>query len=53
MKHSKSHTTTGCSSAGFSGILMNNNAYQRWVRTAHERTKYVECTRRMAEMIPD
>ena len=53
MKHSKSHAATGCSSAGLSGILMKYNAYQRWVRTAHERTKYVECTRRMAEMIPD
>ena len=53
MKHSKSHAATGGSSAGLSGILMNYNAYQRWVRTAHERTKYVECTRKMAEMIPD
>ena len=49
----ESHAATEGSSAGLSGILTNYNAYQRWVRTAHERTKYVECTRRMAEMIPD
>ena len=49
----ESHAATGGSSAGLSGILMNYNAYQRWVRTAHERTKYVECTRRMIEMTPD
>ena len=47
------HAATGGSSAGPSDILANFNAYQIWVRTAHERTKYVECTRRMAEMIPD
>ena len=49
----ESHAATEGSSAGLSGILTNYSAYQRWVRTAHERTKYVECTRRMAEMIPD
>ena len=49
----ESHAVTGGSSAGLSGILTNFNAYQGWVRTVHERTKYVECTRRMAEMIPD
>ena len=52
MKHSKSHQGAGGSSAGLSGITTNYNAYQRWVRTAHERTKFTEETFRRVGIIP-
>ena len=50
MKHSKSHAGAGGGSAGLSGILTKYSVYQWWVRTAHERTKYVEATFSMADM---
>ena len=53
MKHSKSHQSAGGSSAGLSGITTNYNAYQRWVRTAHERTKFTEETFEMVGIIPN
>ena len=43
MKHAKSRGGSGGFS-GISGISQNYSAYQRWVRSTHERTKYLECT---------
>ena len=51
MKHAKSHGGAGGSGAGLSGILSNYNAYQRWVRTMHERSQYVNVTLNMADML--
>lgn len=42
MKHSKSRGGSG--GAGMVGILHNQDAYQRWVRTARERTKFYQAT---------
>ena len=42
MKHSKSHGGAGGGSAGLSGLLSNYDAYQRWVRAAHERVQIVK-----------
>ena len=53
MKHAKSHSGTGGSGAGITGIAGNYNSYQRCVRTLHERVKYVEATFSMADMFGD
>lgn len=53
MKHAKSHGGAGGSGAGITGISSNYEAYQRWVRTTHERSKYVEATLNMADMLTD
>jgi hypothetical protein len=42
IKHSKSHGGAGGGSAGLSGLLSNCDAYQRWVRTAHERVQFMK-----------
>jgi hypothetical protein len=42
MKLSKSHGGAGGGSAGLSGLLSNSDAYQRWVRAAHERVQFVK-----------
>ena len=36
-----------------SGILSNQDAYQRWVRTTHARSQYVIATLNMADMLTD
>ena len=46
MKDSKSHG--GASGAGITGIQRNYDAYQRWVRTRHERSKYLSATYALA-----
>ena len=51
MKFAKSRG--GAGGAGLSGMLNNYGAYQRWIRTASERTKYYEATLEMAGMIGD
>ena len=51
MKHAKSHGGAGGSGAGVSGILSSYGAYQRWARTTHERTRYLEATLSMADML--
>ena len=53
MKHAKSRSGAGGSGTGISGIAGNYDAYQRWVRTIHERSKYVEVTLNMADMLTD
>ena len=51
MKHAKSHGGAGGSGAGLSGLLSNYSAYQRWIRTTHERSQYVNATLNMADML--
>ena len=47
MRHAKSHGGAG---EGVSGILTNYQAYQRWVRTTHLRSLYVNATLCMADL---
>ena len=35
---------------GFMGILTKFNAYQRWVKTAHEKAQYADVTYSKADM---
>eukprot|EP00794_Sanderia_malayensis_P002105 gene2104-2390_t len=51
MKHAKSHGGAGGSGAGVSEILSSYGAYQRWAKTTHERTRYLEATLSMADML--
>jgi len=51
IKHSRSHGGAGGNSAGLSGILTNHDSYQRWVRTAHEKSKFISMTFNMADML--
>ena len=53
MKHAKSRSGAGGSGTGISSIAGNYDAYQRWVRTTHERSKYVEATLNVADMLTD
>ncbi len=50
MKHAKSHGGSGGCGAGLTGILNNFNAYQRWVKTTHERAQYVDVTYAKVDM---
>ena len=50
MKHVKSRGGSGGCGAGLTGILTNFNAYQRWVKTTHERAQYVDVTYAKADM---
>ena len=53
MKHSKSHGGTGGCGAGLSGIVNEYKAYQRWVKTAHERGQFVEVMLSTADMLSE
>ena len=53
MKHCKCRGGSGGAGAGLSGLVNNPDAYQRWVRTTHERTQYVEATLSMADMLAE
>ncbi|KAG1683376.1 hypothetical protein GQR58_010026 [Nymphon striatum] len=50
MKHAKSHAGAGGRGAGVSGILNNYEAYRRWAKIAHERSRYLDVTLQMADM---
>lgn len=50
MRHVKSHGGAGTRAASVSGLLTNYQAYQRWVRTAHARSLYVDATLSLADM---
>ena len=50
MKHSKSHGGAG---GGSAGLLSNYDAYQRWVRVAHERVQFVKGALAMVDMLAD
>ena len=43
----------GSGGAGTTGLLTNNGAYQRWVKSYHERTKYVDELLHMTGMSSD
>ena len=54
MRNAKSHGGAGGSGgAGTTGLLTNNGAYQRWVKSYHERTKYVDELLHMTGMSSD
>ena len=50
-KHSKSRGGSGASGAGLSGIQNNYEAYQRWMKTAKERAKFLQATYSLADMV--
>ena len=50
MRHAKSRVGPGSRGAGVSGLLHNYEAYCRWARTVHERSKYVDVMFQMADM---
>ena len=49
MKHAKSRGGSG-TGAGLSGTFKNQEAYQRWTRTASEGTKYYQAAPSLADM---
>ena len=51
MKHAKSHGGAGSSGVGVSGLLSSYDAYQRWVRTTHARSLYVDAVLQTANMV--
>ena len=51
MRHAKSHGGAGGGATGVSGITTNYDAYQRWIRTTHARSQYVNATLSMADML--
>ena len=51
MRHAKSRGGAGGTGAGVTGVLTNQDAYQRWVRTTHARSQYVNTTFSMADML--
>ena len=54
MRNAKSHSGAGGSGgAGTTGLLTHNGAYQRWVKSYHERTKYVDELLHMTGMSSD
>lgn len=50
MRQAKSRGGAGGGSVGITGLLSNAQAYQRWVRTTHERSRYLQATLDMAGM---
>ena len=50
LRHAKSRAGPGSRGAGVSGLLHNYEAYRRWARTTHERSKYVYVMLQMADM---
>ena len=53
MRHYKSHGGTGGCGAGLTGIVNDYRAYQRWVKTTHERTQFVEVMLSIADMMSE
>ena len=53
MKHSKSHGGTSGCCAGLSGLVTDYKAYQRWVKTAHEKAQFVEVMLSTADMLSE
>ncbi|KAL5014823.1 hypothetical protein ScPMuIL_000962 [Solemya velum] len=50
MRHAKSKGGAG---SGITGLLTNISAYQRWVRSTHARSQYVNATFQMIGMVSD
>ncbi|XP_070203645.1 uncharacterized protein [Littorina saxatilis] len=53
MRNAKSKGEAAAAGAGLTGIASNYPAYQKWVRTTHQRTKYMQVTMDMAGMTKD
>ena len=53
MRQAKSRGGVGGTGTGLSGLECNPKAYQRWVRSLHQRTKYVDAALGMAGMVSD
>ena len=53
MKSAKSRGGMGSGGTGLTGITTNYNAYQRWIRTLHQRTLYTNATFHMTDMITE
>ena len=53
LQHAKSQTGSGRRGACISGLLINYEAYSLWVRTAHERSRYVKVMLQMANIFND
>ena len=53
IKHSKSHGGAGGCGAGLTGLVTDYKAYQRWVKTTHERTQFVKVMLSMADMLSE
>ena len=53
MKTAKSRGGMGSGGTGLSGIATNYSAYQRWVKTLHQRTLYTTATFHMADMLTE
>ena len=53
LKHAKSQAGSGRRVADISGLLINYQAYCRWPRTVHERSRYVEVMLQMANISND
>ena len=51
MKHAKSSGGAEGSGVDITGILTNYEVYQHWVRNTHERTRYVDATFNMSDML--
>lgn len=52
MKHAK-NSGAGGSVSEIAGIARNYDAYQRWVRTTHERSRFVKANLNTADMSMD
>ena len=53
MKSAMSRGGMGSGVTGLTGITTNYNAYQRWVRTLHQRTLYTNATFHMTDMLTE
>ena len=51
MRQAKSRGGMGGTGTGLSGLENNPKAYQRWVRSLHQRTKFVDAALGMAGMV--
>ena len=50
MRHTKSHGEAGTSGIGASGLFTNYEAYQRWARTTHAHSPFLDATLNLADM---
>ena len=53
MQHAKPQAGPGRRGARISGLLNNYEAYRRWARTAHEKSRYVKVILQMANISDD
>ena len=53
MRSAKSKGGAGGSGMGISGLTQNLSAYQRWISTMSERSKYLNATKALVDLDPD